>query len=131
MAKKTIGISKKWLTYIPQLAAIYAFYEYYATVGMDGIRADLEALTFDGIKNSAREILMGFASFLIGDAIAANVKDKYAKSGIRAIAYYVGAKQLAGALDKGSTVSRQVEATKPGVVAVSPGPALSAALRGY
>jgi len=130
MAKKTIGISKKWLTYIPQLAAIYAFYEYYATVGMDGIRADLEALTFEGIKNSAREILMGFASFLIGDAIAANVKDKYAKSGIRAIAYYVGAKQLAGALDAGSTVSRQVAASKPAVT-VSDSPALSAALRGY
>ena len=130
MAKKTIGISKKWLVYIPQLAAIYAFYEYYATVGMDGIRADLEALTFDGIKNSAREILMGFSAFLIGDTIASNVKDKYAKSGIRAIAYYVGAKQLAGALDKGSTVSRQVEASKPPVT-VSPGPALSAALRGY
>ncbi len=130
MAKKTIGISKKWLVYIPQLAAIYAFYEYYATVGMDGIRADLEALTFDGIKNSAREILMGFASFLIGDAIAANVKDKYAKSGIRAIAYYVGAKQLAGALDAGSAVSRQVAASKPAVT-VSDSPALSAALRGY
>jgi len=128
MAKRAIGISKKWLAYIPQLSAIYAFYEYYASVGIDGIRADLEALTFEGLKDSAREILMGFAAFLIGDAIAANVKDKYAKSGIRAIAYYVGAKQLAGALDKGSTVSRQVEATKP---VTHGGPAITQTMRGY
>lgn len=113
MAKRAIGISKKWLAYIPQLAAVYAFYEYYSAVGIDGIRADLEALTFEGIKARAKEILMGFAAFMIGDAIAANIKDKYAKSAVRAIAYYVGAKQLAGALDAGSTVSRQVEATKP------------------
>lgn len=131
MAKRAMGISKKWLAYIPQLAAIYAFYEYYAAVGIDGIRADLEALTFDGIKARAREILMGFASFMIGDAIASNVKDKYAKTGIRAIAYYVGAKQLAGALDAGSTVSRQVEAAKPATITAIKATVPTSQMRGY
>jgi hypothetical protein len=131
MAKRTMGISKKWLAYIPQLAAVYAFYEYYSNVGIDGIRADLEALTFDGIKSRAKEILMGFASFMIGDAIANNVKDKYAKMAVRSIAYYVGAKQLAGALDAGSTVSRQVEATKPAGQVAAAGPAITQAIRGY
>jgi len=108
MAKAAFD-TKKWLPQIPVLAAMYAFYEYYAEVGLAGIKADLEALTFEGLKTRAKEILMGFVSFLIGDAIAANIKDKYLKSVVRSIAYYVGAKQLAGALDKGSTVSRQVE----------------------
>lgn len=129
MARRAIGISAKWLRYIPQLAAIYAFYEYYAAVGVEGIRADLEALTFEGIKARMKEILMGFASFLIGDTIAANVKDKYAKTAIRSIAYYVGAKQLAGALDAGSTVSRQVESSKPATTINAT--VAAPALRGY
>ncbi len=106
MAKRLTGISKKWLAYIPQLAAVYAFYEYYAAVGFEGIKADLEALNFEGLKARAKEILAALATFLIGDVIASKVKDKYMKTAIRSIAYYVGAKQLASALDKGSTISR-------------------------
>ena len=131
MAKRAIGISKKWLQYIPQLAAVYAFYEYYANVGIDGIRADLEALTFEGIKDAAKQILTGFAAFLIGDTIAANMKDKYAKTAVRAIAYYVGAKQLANALDAGSTVSRQVEAAKPAATGIAVTVTDNTAMRGY
>jgi len=115
MAKRPIGISAKWLKNMPAVAAIYAFYEYYAAVGVDGIKADLEALSFDGIKAKAKEIIMAFATFLITDAIGANIKDKYARSIIRSIGYYVGAKQLAQVLDAGSTISRQTAATKPAV----------------
>ncbi|MBP2029750.1 hypothetical protein J2755_000670 [Methanohalophilus levihalophilus] len=129
MARRPIGISAKWLKYFPQLAAVYAFYEYYAAVGVEGIKADLEALTFEGIKAQAQNILSGLAAFLIGDVIASRVKDKYIKTIVRTIAYYVGAKQIAGALDAGSTVSRQVEATKPAVT--HGGPAISNAIRGY
>ena len=106
MAKRLTGISKKWLAYIPQLAAVYAFYEYYAAVGFEGIKADLEALNFEGLKARAKEIVGAFAAFIIGDVIASKVKDKYLKTAVRSIAYYVGAKQLASALDKGSTISR-------------------------
>jgi hypothetical protein len=113
MAKRPIGISAKWLKQLPVIAAIYAFYEYYAAGGVDGIKADLEALSFDGIKAKAKEIITAFAVFMIADAIATNIKDKYAKTGIRTIGYYVGAKQLAQILDAGSTISRQTAATKP------------------
>lgn len=106
MARRAIGISSKWLKYIPQIAAFYALYEYYASNGLDGIRADLEALTFDGIKAQLKNVLTGFGAFLLGDAIAAQISDRYVKVMIRSVAYYVGTKQLAAALDVGSTVSR-------------------------
>lgn len=106
MARRAIGISSKWLKYIPQIAAFYALYEYYASNGLDGIRADLEALTFDGIKAQLKNVLTGFGAFLLGDAIAAQISDRYVKVVIRSVAYYVGTKQLAAALDVGSTVSR-------------------------
>ena len=106
MARRAIGISSKWLKYIPQIAAFYALYEYYASNGLDGIRADLEALTFDGIKAQLKNVLAGFGAFLLGDAIAAQISDRYVKVVIRSVAYYVGTKQLAAALDVGSTVSR-------------------------
>lgn len=106
MARRAIGISSKWLKYIPQIAAFYALYEYYASNGLDGIRADLEALTFDGIKAQLKTVLTGFGAFLLGDAIAAQISDRYVKVVIRSVAYYVGTKQLAAALDVGSTVSR-------------------------
>ena len=85
---------------------MYAFYEYYAAVGFEGIKADLEALNFEGLKARAKEIVGAFAAFIIGDVIASKVKDKYMKTAVRSIAYYVGAKQLASALDKGSSISR-------------------------
>lgn len=106
MARRAIGISSKWLKYIPQIAAFYALYEYYASNGLDGIRADLEALTFDGIKAQLKNVLTGFGAFLLGDAIAAQIHDRYVKVVIRSVAYYAGTKQLAAALDVGSTVSR-------------------------
>ena len=106
MARRAIGISSKWLKYIPQIAAFYALYEYYASNGLDGIRADLEALTFDGIKAQLKYVLTGFGAFLLGDAIAAQISDRYVKVVIRSVAYYVGTKQLAAPLDVGSTVSR-------------------------
>jgi hypothetical protein len=105
---------------------VYAFYEYYAAVGFEGIKADLEALNFEGLKARAKEILAAFAAFLIGDVIASKVKDKYAKTAIRSIAYYVGAKQLASALDKGSTISRMTEDAPLLKATVSAG-----AMRGY
>jgi len=126
MARYATGISAKWLKYIPQLAAVYAFYEYYMNVGVEGIKADLEAITFDGIKVQAKNIVSGFAAFIIGDIIATKVRDKYIKAVVRAIAYYVGAKQLAAALDAGSTVSRVSAVTSgttttAGTVAVARG----------
>lgn len=121
------GISTKWLKYIPQLAAVYAFYEYYMNVGFEGIKADLEAITFDGIKVQAKNIVTGFAAFIIGDVIATKIKDRYIKTVVRAICYYVGAKQLAAALDAGSTVSR-VAAVTSGTTTTA-GTAVS--MRGY
>jgi hypothetical protein len=127
MARRAIGISAKWLKYIPQLAAVYAFYEYYMNVGFEGIKADIEAITFDGIKVQARNIVSGFAAFIIGDIIATKVRDRYIKTIVRAIAYYVGAKQLAAALDAGSAVSR-VAAVTSGTTTTA-GTAVS--MRGY
>jgi len=102
-------MAKQWgknlIKYIPQLAAVYAFYEYYADRGIDGIRADLEAMTIDGIKAKFQLIITGLLTFVIGDLIASHVKDRYLKVAIKSIAYYVGAKQLASALRQGAGVS--------------------------
>ena len=102
-------MAKQWgknlIKYIPQLAAVYAFYEYYADRGLDGIRADLEAMTIEGIKAKFQLIITGLLSFVIGDLIASKVKDRYLKVAIKSIAYYVGAKQLASALRQGAGVS--------------------------
>lgn len=111
MAKRPIGISAKWLRFFPTLTAMYAFYEYYSTVGVEGIKADLEALSFAGIQAKAKEIVMAFLTFLITDMIAVQIKDKYIKTIIRAIGYYVGAKQLAQILDAGSTISKLSSST--------------------
>ncbi len=102
----TFKIGTDLLKYIPILAAIYAFYEYYADRGLDGIRADLEALTIDGVKAKLGTIIIGAAAFIIGDLIATQlVSNKYLKVVVRAIAYYIGAKQLASALRQGAGVS--------------------------
>lgn len=105
MARYAMGISAKWLKYIPQLAAVYAFYEYYMNVGLEGIKADIEAITFEGIKVQAKNIMTGIIMFVTADIISSKVRDKYVKTVVRAIGYYVGAKQLAAALDAGSTAS--------------------------
>lgn len=128
MARRLTGISAKWLRYFPQLAAVYAFYEYYMNVGLEGIKADIEAISFDGVKAQAKNIIGGLAAFIIGDIIAQNIKDRYIKTVVRSIAYYIGAKQLAAALDAGSTVSR-VSAIKAGTATTAG--TMSTVMRGY
>lgn len=95
------------IKYIPILAAFYAFYEYYADRGIDGIRADLEAITIDGLKAKLGTIVVGLVAFIVGDLVAQQfVSNRYLKVIIRTLAYYIGAKQLAGALRQGAGMSR-------------------------
>ncbi len=101
----TFKIGNDIIKYIPILAAVYAFYEYYASRGLDGIRADLEAITIEGVKAKLGTIIIGAAAFIVGDLIAQWVSNKYVKVAVRSIAYYVGAKQLASALRQGAGIS--------------------------
>ncbi|MDE1863680.1 MAG: hypothetical protein KGI33_12330 [Thaumarchaeota archaeon] len=93
---------KDLLQWIPGLAFIYAFYEYYADRGLDGIQKDLSAITIDGLKAKFTQILIGIAVIIGVDTLAKHIKQPYLRVGIRALGYYVGAKQLATALKQGA-----------------------------
>ena len=91
----------KLAKYVPMIAFFYSFYEYYQSVGLTGIRADLEAITLTRLKDAARDILVSMGLIIGSEAIPKwlGVKDKYIKMVIKAIAYYVAGKTLATALD--------------------------------
>lgn len=92
----------KYLKYLPMGAVIYAAYQEYADRGLDGIMADLQSISFEGVKAKATNIITGVAAFVVGDLIAKQVSNSYAKVAIKTIAYYVGTKQLLGALRSGA-----------------------------
>ncbi|MCK5608971.1 hypothetical protein KAR91_44265 [Candidatus Pacearchaeota archaeon] len=101
MAKGKIG--KQMMKWIPQLAAMYAFYQYYSDRGIEGIQADLEAITIEGIQAKLTALVTGIAAFIVGDIVAQYItKNQYARIIIRSIAYYVGGKQLASVLRQGA-----------------------------
>jgi hypothetical protein len=94
------------LKYVPMVAVLYAAYTYYADRGMDGIIADLNAITIDGIKGKFSQILTGVAAFFIADIVAKEISNRYAKTAIKTVGYYFGAGQLFAALRSGAGYGR-------------------------
>ena len=93
---------KEMLQWIPGLAFLYAFYQYYQDRGLGGIQQDLEAITFEGLKAKITQIIIGIALIIGVDMLAKYIKQPYLRVGIRALGYYVGAKQLATGLRQGA-----------------------------
>lgn len=93
---------KEMIRWIPGLAFIYAFYQYYADRGLDGIQKDLSAITFEGLKAKFTQIIIGVVLIIGVDMVAKYIKQPYLRVGLRALGYYVGAKQLATALRQGA-----------------------------
>ena len=99
--KKDIG--KQLIKWVPMLAALYAFYEYYSDRGIEGIKADLDAITIQGIQAKLSALVMGFGLFIFSDMLAPSIaKNRYIRILIRTIGYYLGARFLAGALRQGA-----------------------------
>jgi hypothetical protein len=95
-------LGNKAMQYIPPLAFIFAFYQYYQDRGLDGIQKDLSAMTIDGLKAKATQIIIGIVVIIGVDMLAKYIKQPYLKIAIRSLGYYVGAKQLAAALKQGA-----------------------------
>lgn len=101
---------KDIILWVPPLAFLYAFYEYYADRGFDGIMKDLSAITLDGIRAKIH-IIIGGMILIVGAETLAMIVVKYVKNptlklllpaAVRSIGYYAGAKQLATALRQGA-----------------------------
>ena len=96
-------IGKKLIQWIPMLAVFYAFYDYYSDRGFEGIMADFDAITVQGIQAKAVNIGAGISAFILGDIIAEYITKKvYVRVLIRTVAYYLGARWLAMALRQGA-----------------------------
>ena len=96
-------VGKKLIQWIPMLAVFYAFYDYYSDRGFEGIMADIDAVTVQGIQAKALNIAAGFSAFILGDIIAQYItKNAYVRVLIRTFAYYFGARWLAMALRQGA-----------------------------
>lgn len=96
--------ASKYLKYLPGAAVVYAAYQEYADRGLDGIMADLQSITVEGIKAKWQNIVFGAGAFVVGDIGARGTSNSYAKIAIKTLAYYVGTKQLLGALRSGAGV---------------------------
>lgn len=94
------------LKYVPELAVVYQAYNYYSDRGFEGIIADLNAITIEGLKAKATMIITGVAAFIVAKLLADNVSNRYAKTGILTVGYYVGAGQIFGALRSGAGMGR-------------------------
>lgn len=89
----------KWL---PILAVVAAAYKYYADRGFEGIVADLQSITIEGIKQKFQTIVIGFALIIGAPVVAKYIPNSTLKPVAKAVMYYVGATQLFGALRSGA-----------------------------
>jgi len=100
MAAADIG--RGIIKWIPLVAIVAAAYKYYADRGFDGIVADLQAITIEGIQAKIQTIVIGFALIIGAPMVTRYVPNATLKPIVKGIMYYVGATQLFGALRSGA-----------------------------
>lgn len=100
------GGLKNITSWLPLAAVIYAAWKYYSDRGVDGIMADIDAITYEGVKAKISSIGMGVALIVAGSVIPKYIPTPSIRPVAAALLYYLGASQLFGALRSGAAAGR-------------------------